>query len=126
MRFGIDLGGSKIEIVALDGAGAEQLRRRVPTPTPGYEAIVHAVSALVLGAEAGLGRRGSVGIGMPGAVSPATGLIKNANTTCLIGRPLRRDLEEALSREIRLANDANCFALSEASDGAGAGASVVF
>lgn len=125
MRIGIDLGGTKTEIIALDGSGAEVLRRRVATPQ-GYEAIVAALVALVQQAEATLGARATVGIGTPGAVSPATGRIKNSNTTCLIDRPLREDLERALGREVRLANDANCFALSEASDGAAAGAEVVF
>ncbi len=126
MRIGVDLGGTKIEIVALDPAGRELLRRRVPTPRGGYEAIVVALVELVKGAEAELGATATVGIGTPGAVSPATGLLKNANTTCLIGRPLREDLQVRLGREVRLANDANCFALSEASDGAAAGAEVVF
>jgi fructokinase len=125
MRIGIDLGGTKTEIIALDDRGAQVLRRRVATPA-GYEAIVAALVALVQQAEATLGARATVGIGTPGAVSPATGRIKNANTTCLIDRPLRQDLERALGREVRLANDANCFALSEASDGAAAGADVVF
>lgn len=126
MRIGIDLGGTKIEIIALDPAGAERLRRRVPTPREGYAAIVAALVGMVQEAEAELQVRASVGIGIPGAVSPATGRIKNANTTCLIGRPLREDLEQALQRSVRLCNDANCFALSEASDGAAAGADVVF
>lgn len=126
MRIGIDLGGSKIEAVALGPGGAELARRRVPTPQGDYEATVRAVADLVATLEAETGRRGRVGIGMPGAISPATGLIKNANSTCLNGRPLDRDLEAALGRPVRLANDANCFALSEAADGAAAGAKVVF
>jgi fructokinase len=127
VRIGIDLGGTKIEIVALDDAGRERLRRRVATPTrEGYDAIVQSLVALVQEAEAALGARASVGIGTPGAVSPATGRIKNSNTTCLIDRPLGEDLERALGRPVRMANDANCFALSEASDGAAAGAEVVF
>jgi fructokinase len=125
MRIGVDLGGTKIEIVALDPSGTEVLRRRVPTPD-GYGCIVEALVALVQQAEAELGTRATVGIGTPGAVSPATGRIKNSNTTCLIGQPLREDLERALGRPVRLANDANCFALSEAVDGAAAGAEVVF
>ncbi|MCA9651086.1 MAG: ROK family protein [Myxococcales bacterium] len=125
MRIGIDLGGTKTEIVVLD-AGAEVLRRRVPTPRDDYAAIVSTVVELVRSAEAELGATATVGIGTPGAVSPATGRIKNSNTTCLIGRPLREDLERLLERPIRLANDANCFALSEAVDGAAAGAEVVF
>ncbi|WP_296572269.1 ROK family protein [Phreatobacter sp.] len=126
MRIGIDLGGTKIEILALDDQGRELLRRRVPTPRHDYRAIVTAMAGLVLGAEAELGRTGTVGVGIPGAVSPATGLVKNANTTVLIGHPLDKDLAAALDREVRLENDANCFALSEAVDGAAAGAGVVF
>ncbi|MBM4180783.1 MAG: ROK family protein [Betaproteobacteria bacterium] len=126
MRLGIDLGGSKIEIVALAGDGRELLRRRVATPQGDYRATLATVAALVEAAEAELGERGSVGLGMPGAESRVSGLIKNANSTCLIGQPLKRDLETLLRREVRLANDANCFALSEAVDGAAAGAEVVF
>ena len=125
-RIGIDLGGSKIEIAAFDVSGRQLLRHRVATPQGDYHATLEAVVALVTGAESELGALAMVGIGMPGAESRATGLIKNANSTCLIGRPLRRDLEALLQREIRLANDANCFALSEAVDGAAAGAEVVF
>ena len=121
MRIGIDLGGTKIEALALDGAGREVFRKRVPTPRGDYAATLDAVIALVR--EIG---EGTVGVGIPGALSHATGLVKNANSTCLIGRPLRQDLERALGREVRLENDANCFALSEAVDGAGAGAKVVF
>jgi fructokinase len=126
MRIGIDLGGSKIELIALDEAGGELLRRRVATPQGDYRATVRAVAQLVERAEAELGRPGSVGIGTPGAVSRATGLMKNCNSTCLNGRPLPADLQAALGREVRLANDANCFALSEATDGAAAGAQVAF
>jgi fructokinase len=126
MRIGIDLGGSKIEGVALDRAGATRLRRRVPTPAEDYGAIVGAIRDLVVGLEQELGERGSVGIGMPGAFSPATGLVKNANTACLNGRPFDRDVQAALGREARFANDANCFALSEASDGAAREARSVF
>lgn len=126
MRIGIDLGGSKIEIVALDADGSERLRRRMATPRGDYAATVAAIAALVTAAEAELGVQASVGVGIPGAESLASGLIKNANSTWLIGRPLRSDLAAALGREVRLANDANCFALSEASDGAAAGAAVVF
>lgn len=125
-RIGIDLGGSKIEIAAFDDAGGELLRHRVATPQGDYYATVAAIAALVEAAERQLGAPASVGVGMPGAESRVDGLIKNANSTCLIGRPLRRDLEAALGREVRLANDANCFALSEAVDGAAAGAEVVF
>ncbi len=126
MRIGIDLGGTKIEIIALAADGAELLRRRVATPQGDYPATLAAIGRLVENAENELGRRGSVGLAIPGAESLATGLIKNANSTCLIGRPLRRDLQELLGRDIRLANDANCFALSEAIDGSGSGAAVVF
>ena len=126
LRLGIDLGGSKIEILALNADGRVLLRRRVATPQGDYAATVAAVAELVTRAEAELGARGTVGIGMPGAESRVSGLIKNANSTCLIGRPLRQDLEAVLGRPVRLANDANCFALSEAVDGAAAGAEVVF
>jgi predicted NBD/HSP70 family sugar kinase len=125
-RIGIDLGGTKIEIAAFDAAGAERLRRRVPTPAQDYAATVAAIASLVAAAEAELGASCTVGVGTPGALSRATGLVKNANSTCLNGRPLKADLESALGREVRLANDANCFALSEAVDGAGRGARVVF
>ena len=126
LRFGIDLGGTKIELIAFDGNGHEILRRRVPTPQDDYLATVAAVAALVHQAESELGQRGSIGIGTPGAISPASGLMKNCNSTCLNGQPLQEDLERALNREVRLANDANCFALSEAVDGAAAGAATVF
>ena len=126
LRIGIDLCGTKIEIVALGDAGQQLLRRRIATPQGDYAATIGAVSRLVMAVETELGQRGSLGIGIPGAESLASGLIKNANSTCLIGRPLRADLEALLQREIRLANDANCFALSEATDGAGRGAEIVF
>lgn len=125
LRIGIDLGGTKIEIIALDGQGATLLRRRIATPQGDYLATVMAVAGLVEQVEQELHQRGSVGIGIPGT-DAANGLIKNANSTCLIGQPLRRDLQALLHREVRLANDANCFALSEAVDGSGAGAQVVF
>jgi fructokinase len=125
LRFGVDLGGSKIEIAALEG-DAERLRRRVSAPRDDYDATVEAVAGLVAAAEAELGRTGTVGIGIPGSLSPATGLVRNANSTWLNGKPLARDLGARLGRDVRLANDANCLALSEAWDGAGAGASVVF
>ena len=118
-RIGIDLGGTKIEALALDRAGREVFRKRVPTPRGDYAGTIAAVKALV--SQIG---EGSVGIGIPGAES--RGLIKNANSTWLIGKPLAKDLEAALGRPVRLENDANCFALSEASDGAGKGAAVVF
>ena len=126
MRIGIDLGGTKIEIIALDDAGQTLARRRVATPQGDYTATLAAVAGLVQAVERELGRRGTIGIGMPGALSKATGLVKNANSTCLNGRPLQHDLQALLGRELRLANDANCLALSEAVDGAGAGAAVVF
>ena len=126
LRLGIDLGGTKIEIIALSDDGSELLRQRVPTPQGDYPATVVGVAALVGNAEARLGCRGSVDIGIPGAESRVNRLIKNANSTCLNGKPLRTDLQAALQREVRLANDANCFALSEAIDGAAAGAAVVF
>jgi len=125
MRFGIDLGGTKTEIVALKPGGAVALRRRVETPKT-YNGLLELLVELVAGAESELGARGSVGMAIPGSESFGTNLIKNANTTYLIGKPLRRDLERALGRKVRLANDANCFALSEASDGAAAGAATVF
>jgi fructokinase len=126
MRIGLDLGGTKIEGVALDGDGAELARRRVATPRHDYDETLRAMAGLVRHLEAETGRRGTVGVGMPGALSPATGLVKNANSTWLIGQPLDRDLSALLERPVRFANDANCFALSEAVDGAGAGARVVF
>jgi fructokinase len=124
--LGIDLGGTKIEIIALDGHGQTQLRHRVRTPQGDYAATLEAICGLVDQAESELDCRGTVGIGTPGAISPATGLLKNSNSTCLNGRPLKEDLERLLGREIRIANDANCFALSEAIDGAASDAEVVF
>lgn len=126
MRIGIDLGGTKIEIIALGDGGEVLARRRVATPQGDYLATLAAVAGLVAAVEDELGQRGSVGVGMPGALSRRTGLVKNANSTCLIGKPLQGDLENLLGRPVRLANDANCFALSEAADGAAAGADVVF
>lgn len=127
MRIGIDLGGTKIEAIAIDASGKELERRRVPTPRGDYDGTLHAIRDLVLGLERDLKVTGAtVGIGHPGAVSPATGLLKNSNSTCLNGRPVDRDLERLLERPVRMANDANCFALSEATDGAAAGADVVF
>jgi fructokinase len=125
MRIGIDLGGTKIEAIALDADGRELFRQRVPTPRGDYAATIEALAALVRQAEAIVGPA-SVGIGMPGVVSPATGLVKNANSTWLNGRPLTEDLTARLGRPVRLANDANCFALSEATDGAGTGHEIVF
>jgi fructokinase len=126
MRIGIDLGGTKIEGIAIDESGIERQRLRVPTPKGEYAAVVQAVVSLVGEIEKLRGEKGTVGVGIPGAISPATGLVKNANTIELIGHPLDKDLSRALDREVRVANDANCFALSEATDGAGAGGAVVF
>jgi len=126
MRLGVDLGGTKIEIVGLAADGRELLRRRIATPQGDYRATLTAIAGLVAEAEAELGQTGSVGIGIPGAESLRSGLIKNANSTCLIGQPLRHDLQALLRREVRLANDANCFALSEAIDGAGRDVETVF
>jgi fructokinase len=124
MRLGIDLGGTKIEAIALD-AGTPDIRRRVPTPRD-YAGTLDAISRLAAELEAETGRAGSVGVGIPGVVSRATGLVKNANSTWLIGRPLPADLETRLGRPVRVANDANCFTLSEAIDGAGQGFETVF
>jgi fructokinase len=126
LRIGIDLGGTKIEVVVLGEGGREIWRRRASTPVGDYRRTVRQIADLVEAAEASLKRRGTVGIGIPGTISPATGLIKNANSVCLIGHPLDKDLETALGRPVRIANDADCFALSEATDGAGAGAPSVF
>jgi predicted NBD/HSP70 family sugar kinase len=126
IRFGIDLGGTKIEILALGAAGEECLRHRIATPAGDYRATIEAVATLVNEAERELGAKGTVGIATPGAISLTTGRIKNANSTCLNGQPLLDDLQRALARPVRIENDANCFALSEATDGAAAGARVVF
>ena len=126
MRIGIDLGGTKVEGAAIDDDGNVVCRRRVATPREDYEATVAAIAAVVREIEAEVRVTATVGVGTPGTISPATGLIKNANSTWLNGRPLGADLERTLGRPIRLANDANCFALSEAIDGAGASAEVVF
>ncbi len=125
MRIGVDLGGTKIEIAVIGPDGQLTHRRRMPTPVA-YDTIVAEIAGLVRMTEAALGIQASVGVGIPGAISPVTGLVKNANTQALIGHALDRDLAAALSREIRVENDANCFALSEAADGAGAGARSVF
>lgn len=125
LQIGVDLGGTKTEVVALDAAGAERWRERVPTPGD-YDGALAAIRDLVLAAERALGATGSVGVGHPGTERPGDDAIKNANSTWLNGRPLRRDLERALDRPVALANDADCFALSEARDGAGRGAEVVF
>jgi fructokinase len=126
MRLGVDLGGTKIEILALDTGGRVLLRERIPTPRQTYDEAVGAIVGLVQKTETELGRRGSLGISIPGAISPKTGLVKNANATNLIGHPLDKDLAAALNRSVRIENDANCFALSEAADGAAAGAGIVF
>jgi fructokinase len=124
-RIGIDLGGTKIEIVVLAPDGAEALRHRLPTP-PGYDATLSVITSMVREAEGKLGVTATVGIGIPGAISPATGLVKNASSIALNGHPFDRDISAKLGREVRVENDANCFALSEATDGAGAGYEVVF
>jgi fructokinase len=126
MRIGIDLGGTKTEIIALDDGGAEIFRKRVDTDPSSYEAILANLAGLVAEAEAALGRTGTVGVGIPGTISAHTGNVKNANTNVLNGHFLDRDLGQALHREVRCMNDANCLALSEAVDGAGAGHRVVF
>ncbi len=125
-RIGVDLGGTKIEGVALTGNGHLAARRRMATPKGDYDATLRTVAAIVAEIEAEIGAQATVGIGIPGVVSRQTGLVKNANSVWLIGKPLGRDLEAALGREVRIANDANCFALSESKDGAGEGARVVF
>jgi len=121
LRIGVDLGGTKIEAIALDAAGREVFRKRISAPRGDYRQTVDAVVGLVR--EAG---EGTVGIGIPGSLSRATGLMKGSNSTWLIGKPFKQDLERLLGREVRMENDANCFALSEATDGAGRGAEVVF
>lgn len=129
LRIGVDLGGTKIEVIALNATGEALARQRVATPAGDYPAIIRTIRDLVAHAEdiAGCPRgTARVGVGMPGAISPATGVVKNANSTCLIGKTLDADLTEALERPVRLANDADCFALSEATDGAAAGAPIVF
>lgn len=126
MYIGIDLGGTKIEAIALSPAGEELFRKRVPTPPNDYQAGIAAICQLVEEIEAQQGRQGSVGLGIPGAISPATGLVKNANSTWLIGQRFDRDIADALKRDVRIENDANCFAVSEATDGAGAGYNVAF
>jgi fructokinase len=126
MRIGIDLGGTKIEGIVLDVDGTEKARLRITTPSDSYDESVQAVVGLVRNLEQQVGATCTVGIAHPGAVSPATGLIKNANSTALNGQPMKQDLERLLAREVRLENDANCFAVSEASDGAAAGCGIVF
>ena len=129
MRIGIDLGGTKIEGILLDDQGSEKARHKMATPTGDYAGTIQAITDLVAILEQLSNLKHNetpVGIGIPGTVSPATSLIKNANSTCLIGQDMNRDLTKALKRPVRLANDANCFAVSEATDGAGAGANIVF
>jgi fructokinase len=126
MRIGIDLGGTKIEALAIDNQGVELERYRIDTPRDDYDATVAAMAGLVRRLEETTGSVGTVGAGIPGSISRITGLVKNANSTWLNGRPLDRDLIAALGREVRIANDANCFAVSEATDGAAAGKNVVF
>ena len=126
MRFGLDLGGTKMEAVLLDDTGEIVWRERRPTPAEDYQAIIETIAALVAQAANETAQEMTVGIGMPGSLSPKTGLARNSNTQCLNGQAIKQDLESAMAREVRLANDANCFALSEATDGAGAGAQSVF
>lgn len=126
MRIGIDLGGTKIEGIALDDQGQELFRQRIPTPQHDYQATVNATTELVLLLEKETSQTGTVGMGIPGTISPATGLVKNANSTWLNGQPLTDALQDKLQREVRIANDANCFAVSEATDGAAKGAHVMF
>lgn len=126
MRLGVDLGGTKIEIIALDDQGAERLRHRVPTPQGDYSSTLQTIAGLVKHAESELGQQGSLGIGTPGSISKVTGLLKNSNSVQLNGKPILQDLESLLKRRIKISNDANCFALSEAKDGAASGAEVVF
>lgn len=126
LRIGLDIGGTKTELVALDAKGGARLRRRAATPHGGYDDALHELAEMVRGAERELGERATVGIGLPGAVSPATGLVKNAYATPYNGKPLKADLEHLLGCEIRIENDANCFALSEAADGAAREGRIVF
>jgi fructokinase len=126
VRIGVDLGGTKIEIIALDDTGTPVLRRRVPTPVGDYSGTIRAIAELVRGAQSQIGSVASVGIATPGALSPQTGLLRNSNSVVLNGKPLARDLTAALEQSVRLENDANCLAISEATDGAGAGSRVVF
>jgi len=126
MRLGLDLGGTKIEVVALDSSEQERLRRRVATPQGDYAATLQAITGLIAGAEADLACRATVGLGIPGSLSVQSGTVRNANSTCLNGQPLQADLERLLGRSVRIENDANCLALSEATDGAAQGAAVAF
>jgi fructokinase len=126
MRIGVDLGGTKIEAVAMDRDDRVLIRRRVPTPRGDYGATIAAVGTLVTAVEEATGGRGTVGIGMPGSISPTTGLVKGCNSTWLIGHPIQRDLENCLGRPVRCTNDGNCLAVSEAVDGAAVGVAIVF
>ena len=126
LRIGFDWGGTKIEAIALDGAGATLMRERVATPRGDYDGCLRSVTGLVERFEQAIGRRGTVGFGVPGSPSPRTGLMRNANSTWMNGHPLQNDLEQALGRTVRIENDANCFAVSEAVDGAAAGAGLAF
>ncbi|EBH9547078.1 fructokinase [Salmonella enterica subsp. enterica serovar Cerro] len=126
MRIGIDLGGTKTEVIALDDAGVQRFRHRLPTPREDYQQTIETIATLVDMAEQATGQTGSVGIGIPGSLSPYTGVVKNANSTWLNGQPFDSDVSRRLKREVRLANDANCLAVSEAVDGAAAGAQTVF
>ncbi|EAA6038617.1 fructokinase [Salmonella enterica subsp. diarizonae] len=126
MCIGIDLGGTKTEVIALDDAGEQRFRHRLPTPREDYQQTIETIAALVDMAEQATGQTGSVGIGIPGSLSPYTGVVKNANSTWLNGQPFDNDVSRRLKREVRLANDANCLAVSEAVDGAAAGAQTVF
>jgi fructokinase len=126
MRIGVDLGGTKIEVIVMDEEGAILARQRVETPRHDYAATLATITEQITGLEAELGMQCTVGVGIPGAISPASGVVKNANSTWLNGMALDRDLGQALGRPVRLSNDANCFAVSEAVDGAAAGAEVVF
>jgi fructokinase len=126
MRLGLDLGGTKIEVVALDASEQERLRRRVATPQGDYAATLQAIIGLIAGAEADLACRATVGLGIPGSLSVQSGKVRNANSTCLNGQPLQADLEQLLGRPVRIENDANCLALSEATDGAAQGAAAAF
>ena len=126
MRIGIDLGGTKTEVIALSDQGEQLFRHRLPTPREDYRQTIENIATLVEMAEQATGQRGSVGVGIPGSISPYTGVVKNANSTWLNGQPFDKDLSQRLNREVRLANDANCLAVSEAVDGAAAGAQTVF
>lgn len=126
IRIGIDLGGTKIEGIALSDAGDELYRLRVPTPQGDYQGTLQCIVHLIKQIENSIGEKGSVGVGTPGALSPATRLLRNSNSVCMNGKAVLEDLQALLEREVRMANDANCFALSEATDGAGKGADVVF